>query len=730
MNNHKEKQYRIGVSPLTLALIVLGMLLNVFLSKIVGANDLPIYLDTIGTVVVAALGGIIPGILTALLTNLINFTSDGLSIYYAGLNVLIAVVSAQFFIYKRMNKAVNVVTFILCLSLIGGGLGGVITWVLYGPSETQFMTGLMSWFSGSLRMSAFWSHLTAVFLMDIVDKTITVLTALLIFWAVPQNIKETVRLEGWRQRPLNKEEMVKADAKIEGGISLSARIMFLLVFATLSMAVVVSWFSLRIFSEFSREQHTKLAQGVANLVANEIDPDMVDTFLELGEDAPGYSDAEMWLTRIRDSSPDIEYVYAYKIEEDGCHVVFDLDTEELEGEKPGTVIPFDESFMPYIDDLLAGRPIEPIESNDTYGWLFTVYQPVYNDEGECVCYAAADIAVQDLMDYEESFILRVVLLFMGFFILIVVVGLWLARYHIIMPVRAMTQCANEFAFNDDLDGDGTSDSVERIMGLDIQTNDEVESLYKSFCKMADDTVRQMNDIREQANTINKLQDGLILIMADMVESRDSDTGYHIKKTAAYTQIIMDGLKRLGYYTDQLTDTFVQNVVRSAPLHDIGKINVSDIILNKPGKLTDEEFRIMQTHTTAGRDLIDQAIQQVQGESYLSEARNLAGYHHEKWNGRGYPEGLSGEDIPLSARIMAVADVFDALTSKRVYKPAMSFEKAVAIIKEDSGTHFDPKCAEAFLDSLDEVKAVLDKYTAYEEEDERNGITRNKFVNIT
>ena len=139
-----------------------------------------------------------------------------------------------------------------------------------------------------------------------------------------------------------------------------------------------------------------------------------------------------------------------------------------------------------------------------------------------------------------------------------------------------------------------------------------------------------------------------------------------------------------------------------------------MILNKPGKLTDEEFDIMKTHTTAGKDMIDQVIETVNGESYLHEARNLAGYHHEKWNGRGYPEGLSGEDIPLAARIMAIADVFDALSSKRVYKDAMPFEKAVNIIREDAGTHFDPKCAEAFLDSIDEVKAVLDYYNELEE----------------
>jgi HD-GYP domain-containing protein (c-di-GMP phosphodiesterase class II) len=137
--------------------------------------------------------------------------------------------------------------------------------------------------------------------------------------------------------------------------------------------------------------------------------------------------------------------------------------------------------------------------------------------------------------------------------------------------------------------------------------------------------------------------------------------------------------------------------------------ISDMILNKPGKLTDEEYEIMKSHTTHGKEIMEKAIATVEGESYLKEARNMAAYHHERWDGKGYPEGLRGEVIPLSARIMSVADVFDALTSRRVYKPAFPLEKALEIIQEGSGTQFDPKCVDAFLDALPEVKQVLKKY---------------------
>ena len=151
------------------------------------------------------------------------------------------------------------------------------------------------------------------------------------------------------------------------------------------------------------------------------------------------------------------------------------------------------------------------------------------------------------------------------------------------------------------------------------------------------------------------------------------------------------------------------MVRSAPLHDIGKINIPDEVLNKPGKLDDEEFEIMKTHTTAGKRIIENAVSTVEGDNYLKEARNMAAYHHERWDGKGYPEGIHGEVIPLSARIMAVADVFDALTSPRVYKPAFPLEKALSILDEGKGTQFDPKCVEVFMDSLAEVRVILIKY---------------------
>ncbi|MBP3489930.1 MAG: HD-GYP domain-containing protein [Roseburia sp.] len=196
--------------------------------------------------------------------------------------------------------------------------------------------------------------------------------------------------------------------------------------------------------------------------------------------------------------------------------------------------------------------------------------------------------------------------------------------------------------------------------------------------------------------VSNMQSGMITFMAEVVENRDDNTGGHIRRTAEYVECIAKELKRQGVYRDILTDRYMSDMVVAAPLHDIGKIHISDAVLNKPGKLTEEEFEIMKTHTTAGEELLTHAKAELGESGYLNMAVEMAAYHHEWWNGKGYPYGISGEKIPLCARIMAVADVFDALTSRRCYKSAMPPEKAYAIIREESGTHFDPAVAEAFL----------------------------------
>ncbi len=198
-----------------------------------------------------------------------------------------------------------------------------------------------------------------------------------------------------------------------------------------------------------------------------------------------------------------------------------------------------------------------------------------------------------------------------------------------------------------------------------------------------------------------IQKKLIWCFADLIEKRDNTTGQHIKRTSAYVRILANELKERGIYN--IDEEYVEKISSAAPLHDVGKIVISDAILNKPGQLTEEEFEKMKEHTVAGKEMLDTIIQEVGDQDYLHFAYDMALNHHEKWDGSGYPQGIAGEDIPLSARIMAVADVFDALITKRCYKEAYSYEQAFEIIQRSSGTHFDPVLVEVFLDKKEEIK---------------------------
>lgn len=194
---------------------------------------------------------------------------------------------------------------------------------------------------------------------------------------------------------------------------------------------------------------------------------------------------------------------------------------------------------------------------------------------------------------------------------------------------------------------------------------------------------------KKTEAIKNLQDSIVVGLAELVECRDGETGGHIKRTAKYIKILVLAMVEKGVYSDILTEEYVQNILRAAPLHDIGKIGISDNVLLKQGSFDDNERDYMKQHTTLGGIALQKIIEVSNGENFLYIAKDIALFHHEKWNGTGYPYGLSEYNIPLCARIMAIVDVYDALTSERVYKKPFSHEKAVEIILSGTGTHFEP-----------------------------------------
>lgn len=206
-----------------------------------------------------------------------------------------------------------------------------------------------------------------------------------------------------------------------------------------------------------------------------------------------------------------------------------------------------------------------------------------------------------------------------------------------------------------------------------------------------------------------LQDNIITGMANLIESRDGDTGEHIKRTSFYVNLLACALREQGLYTDILTDNYIELLTKAAPMHDIGKIVVPDSILQKPGRLTPEEFEAIKQHSAEGGRIVREVLGSIEEKDYVEIAADMAAHHHEKWDGSGYTAGLSEEGIPLSARIMAVADVFDALVSKRCYKSAMPLEEAFAELKRSAGTHFDPQLIAVFLGLRNEITEYLESH---------------------
>ena len=527
--------------------------INIAVNRIVVHMGLPLYVDNIGTILGAVYGGYLPGIFIGYVTNIINSTDNLENMYYAGISVLIAL-SATFFAhkgyYKKLWKALLTVP---VLAFMGGGVGSVLTWFIYG-TENSFLSQL--WYD---------------FRIDLLDKLITVLGAYLLILVMPKNLSSLLELTDWRQRVMTRDELKKAEKTVTRGLSLRGRISLMITLVMIAGTFTTTIISYVLYRSFAVEQMEALGLTMA-----------------------------------------------------------------------------------------------------------------------------------EVNTYSLSFVAKVMSLFLGFFVIVIALCIWFAKYHLTYPIDAMTFAAAQFHYNSDKEID---ESVDYLKGLEVKTGDEIENLYNVLTKTISDTAFYIEDIKKKGEQIEKLQSGLIYILADMVESRDKCTGDHIKKTAGYVRLILDLLKENEVYPGQVNDEFIQSVINSAPLHDVGKIKVSDLILNKTSRLDDDEYTKMKQHTLFGKDVIERAKSLSPGSDYLDEALNLALYHHEKWDGTGYPSGLKGEEIPLSARIMAVSDVFDALLSTRSYKKPFTFEQAMDIIKEGSGTSFDPNIVKLFVDNPERVKAI-------------------------
>lgn len=682
-------------------LIIAGLLLNVLPAKLALTLELPLYLDCLGTILTAMLGGNLPAVIVGFASNAINGISDPVTMFYGVISIFIAAL-ATFFYHQRFFKNIpRLFVVIVSFALIGGGIGSIFTYFLFG---FNFGEGVSAPFAIAFHevfgWSTFSSQLCADIVLDFFDKGVVVVAAVFLFRFIPRVIKNHLNRVFLR---VNSNEVVKKMVRY----SLLRKVVYMVIVAEVLLGGLASTIGFFLYRENSINSFINVANGVTRAASTAINPDKIDDYMNRGYEVEDYAFISKILYSIRESFPQTKYLYVYQIREDGCHVVFDLDTDGEPGGKPGDVVEFDPSFEPYLPTLLAGGEIEPIISDDKYGWLLTVYRPIRNSSNKTVAYVAADISMEKIIREEAVFFIKMLSLFFGLSIIIMSIVLELVKRGVVIPMNQMSVAAMKIAANttrasmldtETVDLESIRDSVERLGKIGVNTNDEIEHLYESIYTMASDTYNFIQRVQEQNERIRRMQEIIIMEFAEVVEARDKSTGNHIKKTAEYVEAIARQLKAEGKFADVLTDAYIEKLKRAAPLHDIGKIAVSDLILNKPGKLTDEEFTIMKSHTTEGWNILTKMVADA-GDTidadYMVESIDMAHYHHEKWDGSGYPTHIKGEEIPLSARIMAVADVFDALVAERVYKKPFTYEKAMAIITEGAGKHFDPDIVEAF-----------------------------------
>ncbi|MBR2787297.1 MAG: HD domain-containing protein [Clostridia bacterium] len=686
--------------------IFVGIIMNLLGCAINSILPIRLHLDTVGTLLCAIIGGVFPSTIIAMATIILKEYFFKQEMYYSLTNMVIALLGSSIARRYLKEKSAKVLITVPIFAVLSGFLNTVMMYYSNEYTTGKNANCFVLYFQQNTKLSEFEALFVGNMVIEIIDKLIIVSVAIVMFLVCPSFIRNAFQHTRIWQNSLPKYVEKKIRTARCRTLSIRTKMFFIVNSSVFIIAICAFVISYSMFKNNSIREHIDLAQGICNTIASIIEPSRVDEYMKNGESDPEYCHIKDMLKLFYKNSKNVEFVYVYKIMEDGCHTVFDVGADDVEAGKPGEVVLFDLAFKDCIPDLLAGKEIEPIVTNDTYGYLLTVYEPVYGDDGVCECYACVDVSMNSLGNTWKMFILNLIYMLGGITILEIVVSQWIITKSVINPINSIAHITSLFAYDCE---EVRKKNIKMLEKLDVRTGDEIENLYHNIVKTTQRTTKYLSAIHRKNKTISEMQKGLIMALAELVESRDKSTGNHIRKTSAYVQIIVEEMKKRGYYKKRMTDEFCKNVIDAAPLHDIGKIHVPDSILTKPDKLTAEEFKIMQRHTITGGRIMERIIKMTPNATHLQEAKRLAEYHHEKWDGSGYPHGISGYAIPLSARIMAVADVFDALVSRRCYKEPLSFEQAVSIITEGRGTHFDPLVVDAFLGAKDSIRKVAEEF---------------------
>ena len=361
-------------------------------------------------------------------------------------------------------------------------------------------------------------------LYEFLDKTVSIMLAFALVQKVPATIKKSFRLLGQKQAPLSEE--MKENVYKENDLlasSLRTKMLLILMLSAFFVSFSIAVISCLLFRSANINDRIRSVDGLVAVVLNELNPARVNEYLKDGRDLKEYRDVETKLYGIKHSSTEIKFLYVYKFSEEGCQVVFDLNSSDLLADKPGTFVEIDPGIMKYKDDLLAGRPVP-------YGYLMTLYKPLYDAQGKCQCYAAIDFSMDTLTEYTQSFIAQLLILFAGCFIFIFVLGLWFVENNIIMPLNTMAYCAKNFSYDNATD---RKKNMEMIKGLKIKTGDEIENLYSALIRSVENIEKYLEHLQLAKVQVANMR--VKVFAMDELAHKDSLTG--IRNKTAYMGMV-------------------------------------------------------------------------------------------------------------------------------------------------------------------------------------------------
>ena len=489
---------------------IVGLILNLCGAGVAEISGLPVYLDTPGTIFIAALGGYMPGIAVGFFTNRFRAGFDPQQMYFSSISVLVAIFTAFFAkkgFYDKLDKTIFLIP---VLALSTGTLDLIIESFLKSASVESLMEVKINF--------------AEIFSKELIDKSFSSLLAFALLQLTPPQIKKNFKTFGRRQAS---DEMIygKTNSK-----SLRTKLLLILILSSFFVSFSIALISYLLFKDAATEDRIKTVDGIVAVVLNEINPNHVDDYMRLGRTSEEYRRIEEELYTIKNSNSNIKFIYIYKIEADGCHVIFDLDTSTFESDKPGEVVPFEAGLALYEKDLIAGKPIPPIISDDEYGYLLTLYKPLYDINGKCQCYAAVDYSMDILSEYIRAFIIKLIALFIGCFIFISAMGLAFVENHIILPINTLAYYAWNFSFDSET---ARQKNIKQMRSLKITTGDEIENLYYALLRTTENVLKYLETLQRARSQVSDMI--FKVFEMDKIAHKDSLTG--IKNKTAYVEEI-------------------------------------------------------------------------------------------------------------------------------------------------------------------------------------------------